>query len=77
MNKWNVNDIIQVDPEANKTFGACFMIVAEPKPWGAKGYVLMPTPEGSTSAFLLLKFEDGVKVGHAKWIRDREAEEKN
>lgn len=34
-------DIVQLSPETcgNKAFGGCMMVVAEPKPWGAQGFV--------------------------------------
>ncbi len=32
-------DIVQIDPEHDKRFAGCLMVVSEPKPWGAQGYV--------------------------------------
>jgi len=36
-----VGDIVQLNPETcrNKAFSGCFMVVTEPKEWGAQGYV--------------------------------------
>lgn len=33
--------IVQLHPDlcGNPMFGACLMVVTEPKPWGAQGYV--------------------------------------
>lgn len=61
---WDVGDIIQIDPAHDERFGACLMVVSEPKPWGAQGYVQIPA-EGQ--AYYRLHFEDGVRVGHAEW----------
>ena len=37
----NVGDIVQLSPFdcRIKLLGGCFMVVTEPKPWGAQGYV--------------------------------------
>lgn len=33
-------DIVQLTPDVgNKAFACCLMVVTEPKPWGAQGYV--------------------------------------
>lgn len=36
-----VGEIVQLNPEtcANPMFAGCLMVVTEPKPWGAQGYV--------------------------------------
>jgi hypothetical protein len=39
-----VGDIVQIDPthddgRGGQWFGGCLMVVTEPKPWGAQGYV--------------------------------------
>lgn len=39
-----VGEIVQIDPawqndRGKQWFGACLMVVTEPKPWGAQGYV--------------------------------------
>ncbi len=35
------NEIVQLHPELcrNQMFAGCMMVVTEPKPWGAQGYV--------------------------------------
>lgn len=34
-------EIVQLNPQTckNPMFGGCLMVVTEPKPWGAQGYV--------------------------------------
>jgi hypothetical protein len=36
-----VGDIVQLDPgqTRSKAFAGCFMVVTEPKEWGAQGYI--------------------------------------
>lgn len=64
--KWKIGDIIQIDPDYDSCFGSCFMIVTEPKSWGAQGYFQAPGIEGQ--AFYRVKFEHGQKVGRAAWV---------
>lgn len=69
---WKKNDVIQIDPAHDEMFGGCFMIVTEPKSWGAQGYCQAPGESGQ--AFYRLKFENGVRIGSAEWIIDTEDE---
>ena len=62
---WNVGDIIQIDPAQDETFGGCFMVVTEPKSWGAQGYFSAPGEDGL--AYYRCPFERGVRVGKAEW----------
>lgn len=71
--KWEIGDIIQIDPEHDPIFAACLMIVTEPKSWGAQGYCAAPDSPGPALAYYRLKFENGVRVGKAEWVRDDEA----
>lgn len=64
-----VGDIYQIDPEHDKMFGACLMIVTEPKTWGAQGYIIIPGENGGM-AFYRAKYANMVKVGYAEWIRE-------
>lgn len=69
-----VGDVVQIAPN-NVNFAACFMVVTEPKVWGAQGYILCPAANGPRQAFFRCKFEDMEFIGHAEWsIGDREAE---
>lgn len=63
---WKIGDIIQIDPEKDPTFGACFMVVTEPKSWGAQGYFQAPGQEGL--AYYRCPFDRGVRVGHTEWV---------
>lgn len=62
-----VGDIMQIDPTHDEVLGACLMIVTEPKPWGAQGYVTVP---GQGNAYYRCKHENMEKVGHCAWIRE-------
>lgn len=64
-----IGDIVQIDPSSDETFGACLMIVTEPKSWGAQGYVTVP---GQGNAYYRCKHENMEKVGHCAWIREAE-----
>ena len=37
----NTNEVIQLNPETcrNPMFKGCFMVVTEPRDWGAQGYI--------------------------------------
>jgi|GEM_PF-987406 len=64
--KWNVGDIVQIDPAHDKVFGACFMVVTEPKSWGAQGYFQAPGKDGL--AYYRVKFENAIRVGVVEWM---------
>ena len=38
-----VGDVVQIDPAHDEVFGGAFMIITEPKAWGAQGFVPMGT----------------------------------
>ena len=64
-------DIVQIDPahtngKEDGGFGGCFMVVTEPKAWGAQGYVQIPCKKGQ--AFYRCPHEHMVKVGVAYWV---------
>ncbi|HET6382644.1 MAG TPA: hypothetical protein VFJ58_04565 [Armatimonadota bacterium] len=66
-----VGDVVQISPDReNDFFSGCFMLVTEPKPWGAMGFVAVPasriSPPGR--AFARVKWEDMELVGRAAWI---------
>lgn len=68
-----VGDIVQIDPASDEMFGACLMIVTEPKSWGAQGYITIPGKDGG-NAYYRCKHENMEKVGHCAWIRNDEGE---
>ena len=66
-----VGDVVQIDPEHDEVFGGCLMVVSEPKPWGAQGYVRVP---GQGDAFYRVNFEHIEFVGGAVWIHSDSSE---
>lgn len=73
-------DVVQIAPgnKSNENFGGCFMVVTEPKDWGAQGYV-WPSPPDSVRfngvAYFRANWEDMEYVGHAPFIVEEEIEE--
>ena len=66
--RMEVGDVVQLSPELDR-FAACFMVVTEPKSWGAQGYVRVP---GGGDAYYRAKNEDMELVGKAVWIHEGE-----
>lgn len=66
-----IGDVVQIDPEHDKRFGGCFMVVTEPKAWGAQGYCASPEHPGGLF-FYRCKFENMEYIGKAEWIRKEE-----
>ena len=64
--------IVQLNPDTvgNPMFAACLMIVTEPKPWGAQGYVQSLGEAGMPGgqAYYRAKWEEMEVVGHAEWV---------
>lgn len=71
-----VGDVVQLDPVTtrNRAFAACFMIVTEPKPWGAQGYVqALGTNRKSTGgqAYYRAQWSEmSQPIGKAEWIAE-------
>jgi hypothetical protein len=66
-----VGTVVQLGPHtANPAFAYCFMIVSEPKEFGAQGYVQsLGTREASgEQAYYRAKFEDMEVIGQAAWM---------
>lgn len=65
-------DLVQLSPEhcKNPMFAACFMVVTEPKRWGAQGYVQMTGQDGQPGgqAYYRASFAEMVVVGKAHWV---------
>jgi hypothetical protein len=51
-------------------FGACFMVVTDPRPWGAQGYIqVIGTRDGPGGlAYYRARWEEMELVGAAGWI---------
>jgi len=63
-------DVVQIDPEHDPMFGGCFMVVTEPKSFGAQGAVLGPGANGingSGIAYYRCAFEHMEPIGPAVW----------
>ena len=62
-----VGEIVQIDPASDERFGACLMVVTEPKSWGAQGYVKNAGSAGL--AFYRCEFKDMEPTGgKAAWV---------
>lgn len=68
-----VGSIVQLNPATvrNKAFAACMMIVTEPKPFGAQGYVQalgenQKTPGGQ--AYYRAHWDEMEVCGVAEWV---------
>ena len=63
-----IGEVVQINPETHDRFGGCFMVVSEPKSFGAMGYVTVPHAEGPQQAYFRCKFEDMETLGvTAEW----------
>lgn len=63
--------ICQISPDFEvRPFAGCFLVVTDPRPWGAIGYVqsLGQDNEPGGQAYVRVKLEDLVLVGAAEWI---------
>lgn len=70
-------DVVQISPEhhAVERFGACFMVVTEPKSWGAQGYVKNAGEAGLF--YMRVKFEDMEFIGRAEWAQPKREDTDN
>jgi len=66
-----VGTVVQLNPQTvqNKAFSGCFMVVSEPKAFGAQGYVqaLGTREEAGGQAYYRANFEEMEVVGRAQW----------
>jgi hypothetical protein len=61
-----IGDIVQVDPMASDTFGACLVVVTEIKSWGIQGYVQSAGVDGQH--YIRLNFDQfNVTGGKSIW----------
>lgn len=63
--KAEIGDVFQIHPDHDKIFGGCFMLVTEPKSWGAQGYFEIP---GKGRAYYRCEYENMDYIGKAAWI---------
>lgn len=70
----DVGQLVQLNPEtvSNPMFAACIMVVTEPKPWGAQGYVQALGEDGKPGgqAYYRAKWDEMEEVGFSQWMRD-------
>lgn len=69
----SMGDLVQLNPETcrNKAFAACFMVITEPKAFGAQGYVQSlgesrQRPGGQ--AYYRANWDEMELVGKAAWV---------
>jgi hypothetical protein len=65
-------DVVQIDPAAGGFFAGCFMVVTEPKSWGAQGYIMMPAQSREqmpAPCFYRAENQHLVKIGVAAWVQ--------
>lgn len=75
-----VGEIVQLSPETckNPMFGACLMIVTEPRGWGAQGYVQALGEAGNPGgrAYYRATWEEMERTrGTAVWLPQDEVED--
>lgn len=66
-----VGDVVQLSPAVdNPAFAFSMMIVSEPKPWGAQGYVqaLGTRDDTGGQAYYRAKWDEMEYVGSATWV---------
>lgn len=66
MSDFQVGDVVQIVPESDDRFGACFMTITDVKEWGAQGYVRIP---GGGEAYYRAYNKNMEFIGHAVFRR--------
>jgi len=61
----DVGDVVQIDPAHDDRFGGCFMMITEPKSWGAQGFVRVPA---GGLAYYRCPSTAMHFIGRAEWI---------
>ena len=61
-----IGSVVQINPEHDTRFGACFLVVSELKSFGVHGYVTVPG-EKAGNAYYRVAFEHVVYIGEAEW----------
>ncbi len=68
-------DVVQISPDAKDCFFCgCFMLVTEPKSWGAQGFISIPGKRGEMpgSAYFRATWDIMEYVGQATFIPAQE-----
>lgn len=67
-----VGHVVQLNPETcrNPMFGACFLVVTDPRPWGAQGYIqtIGSDDQPGGLAYYRALWEEMELIGAAEWI---------
>lgn len=65
-----VGSVVQVDPEYDKLFAGCFLLVTELKSWGVQGFVAMPKSRDELpgAAYYRVAWENLAYIGQAEWM---------
>jgi len=70
--KLKVGDLLQLNPKTtrNKALAGCFMVVTDPKSFGAMGYIPSIGESGDNGglAFYRAEWKEFELVGEAEWI---------
>ncbi len=73
-NRFLKGTVVQLDPETveNKAFAGCFMVITDPKPWGAQGYIqtIGSRDQPGMQASYRATFEEMEYVGQSVWRSD-------
>lgn len=72
--KLRIGDVVQIDPAHDDIFGGHFMVVTEPKSFGAVGYVT-PLDNSGGLAYYRCSFENMEFIGHAVWVNQSDIED--
>lgn len=65
-----VGDVVQIDPALERCyFRGCFMVVTDPKSWGAQGAICIPTSDHEPAGFAYYRatWDQMEMVGRAAW----------
>ena len=62
-----VGSVVQIDPNHDETFGACFLVVSEVTSWGVQCYVTVPERGGVGYAYYRVEWQHMAYIGQAEW----------
>lgn len=62
-------DVVQLDPAMDSPLAGCFMVVTEPRDWGAIGYCTTRAHMHAPMRAASMRF---IRIGKAEWLRDEE-----
>ena len=60
-------DIVQIHPHADRTFGGMLVVVTAADPYSVRGYLLRPHRGGCREAWLTWHYSDVERVGRTHW----------